>query len=40
MTSDIQKNQQAAKMANEYALAIEQMISGDESINEEKRSSK
>ena len=40
MNSDIQKNQQAAKMANEYAQAIEQMISGDESISEEKGNTK
>lgn len=40
MTSDIQKNQQAAKMANEYAQAIEQMISGETTISEEKGNSK
>lgn len=40
MTSDIQKNQQAAKMANEYAEAIEQMISGENDVSEEKGNTK
>jgi len=40
IASDTAKNNQAARLANEYAEAIEQMISGETVTNDDKGNSK